>query len=99
MERWLDNTEKGKQKHWETDLSECHFVHHKSHKDYLGSNLGLRGERPATDRLNYGKAELPLVGSICFLSFVHSQVSKMDVRFWRQSVYVSGIRAWRYVVN
>jgi hypothetical protein len=60
VERWLDDTEKGKQEHWETDLSHCHFFHYKSHMDYLGSNPGLRGERPATDRLNYGKNELPL---------------------------------------
>jgi len=60
VERCLDDTAKGKQKHWEAGLSECHFVHHKSHMGYLGSNPGLRGERPATDRLNYGEAELSL---------------------------------------
>jgi len=60
VERWVGDTEKGKQKRWETDVSQCYFVHHKSHMDYFESNPGLRGERPATDRLNYGKAELSL---------------------------------------
>jgi len=60
VERWLDDAAKGKQKHWEADLSQWHFVQHKSHMDCLGSNPGLRGERPVTDRLNYGKAELSL---------------------------------------
>jgi hypothetical protein len=39
------------------NLSQCHFVHHKSHMDLdLGSNPGLRGERPATNRLSHGTA-------------------------------------------
>jgi hypothetical protein len=33
-------------------LSQCHFVHHKYDMDNAGSNPGLRGERPATDRLS-----------------------------------------------
>jgi len=29
-------------------LSHCHFVHHKSHMDYMGSKPGLHGENLAT---------------------------------------------------
>jgi hypothetical protein len=30
-EQWWNDTERGKQKYWEKNLSQCHFVHHKSH--------------------------------------------------------------------
>jgi hypothetical protein len=35
--------------------SQCHFIHHKSHWIDPGTNPGRRGERPATNRLSYGK--------------------------------------------
>jgi hypothetical protein len=38
------------------NLSQCYFVHHKSHMDTPGSNPGLCGERPATNRLSHGTA-------------------------------------------
>jgi hypothetical protein len=30
---WWKHTDRGKQKNWKKDLSQCHFVHHKSHMD------------------------------------------------------------------
>jgi hypothetical protein len=33
VEHWWNDTDRGKQKYWERNLSQCHFVHHKSHMD------------------------------------------------------------------
>ena len=49
---WWNEVDTGKPKYAEKSLSQCHFVHHKSHIDYPGIAPGLRGERPATNRLN-----------------------------------------------
>ena len=38
------------------NLSQSHFVHHKSHMDDSGLNPGLFGGRLATNRLSHGTA-------------------------------------------
>jgi hypothetical protein len=42
------------------NLSQCHFVHHKSHMDLPGSEPGPLRERPATNRLSYDTAVFAL---------------------------------------
>ena len=48
----------GKTDNSEKNLSQCHFVHHKSHT--WDRTPGLRGERPATNRLSHGTAVIEL---------------------------------------
>jgi hypothetical protein len=38
------------------NLPQRHLVHHKSHLQDPGSNLGRRSGKPATNRLSYGAA-------------------------------------------
>ena len=33
MEGWCNDTDRGELKYWERNLSQCHFVHDKSHTD------------------------------------------------------------------
>jgi hypothetical protein len=33
VEHWENISDRGKRKYWKEKLSQCHFVHHKSHVD------------------------------------------------------------------
>jgi hypothetical protein len=56
MKHWWNEIDRGKSKYSGKNLSQCHFVHHKSTWTDPGSNTGLRGGRPATNRLSHGTA-------------------------------------------
>jgi hypothetical protein len=49
---WWNDIDRGKLKDLEKILSQCHFVHHKSH----WIDPGCHGERPATNCLSHGMA-------------------------------------------
>jgi hypothetical protein len=52
MEHQWNEIDRGKPKYWRKKLSQCHFVHHKSHMN----DPDLRGGMPATNRLSHGTA-------------------------------------------
>jgi hypothetical protein len=62
------------------NLPQCHFVHLKPHMVCPDRNQGCRGEKPATNRLNYGTA-----------SHIHYIFSKDGNEYTRQNgKYVGG---------
>ena len=46
----MENTNKREPKYWDKHLSQCHYLHHKFHMDWAGSELGTRlwraGDQP-----------------------------------------------------
>jgi hypothetical protein len=40
LEQWWDYIDTGNPKYWEKTLSQCYFVHHKSHVDWLRIEAG-----------------------------------------------------------
>ena len=52
---WNDN-DKEKRRYWEKIMSHSYLVHHELTCTDARSNTGLRGYRPATDRLGHGNA-------------------------------------------
>jgi hypothetical protein len=55
---------RGKPKTLERNLSQCHFVHYKSHWIDPGVNPGHRSERLATNRLSHGAASCVFIFSL-----------------------------------
>jgi hypothetical protein len=56
MKHWWNNTDREKLMHSEKSLSQCHFIHHKSHMDLAGIFSNLRDERPMANSLHHGTA-------------------------------------------
>jgi hypothetical protein len=60
MEHRWNEIDGGKPKYSGKNLSQCYFVHHKSHMDWLGSNPGLRSYRRLLSALSHRTAHPPL---------------------------------------
>jgi hypothetical protein len=59
VQHWWNDTDRGKNRSTRRKAcSNAHFVHQNFTWIGLGSNPGLRGETPATDRLSYGVTAL-----------------------------------------
>jgi hypothetical protein len=62
MEHRWNEIDKENPKYSKKNLSQCHFVHHKTHKDWPGIEPGFCGERPVTNRLSHGTAMSTNIG-------------------------------------
>ena len=58
MEQWWNDTDRGKLKYWEKNLSQCPFGTTNPIWTTLGLIADLRGDRQATDRLAMGRTQL-----------------------------------------
>jgi hypothetical protein len=56
MKHQLNDTDRGKRKDSEGNLSRTHFSTTKSTWIAVGATLDLRGEKPTANRLSYGTA-------------------------------------------
>ena len=56
MEHRWNEIDIGRRKYSGENLSQCHFVHQNPTRTTPGSNPGLHGGTPATNRLSHGKA-------------------------------------------
>jgi hypothetical protein len=70
-QRWND-IDRGKPKDSEKNLSQCHFVYHKSHMDRQAASAGFRSEKPVTNRLSCSMAD-----------FFPCQVKSLFTTIWR----------------
>jgi hypothetical protein len=56
MKHCWNDTDREKPMYSEKNLSQRHFIHNKSHMDWVGMFSSLPGERPETNCLNHGTA-------------------------------------------
>jgi hypothetical protein len=68
MEQRCNDTDRGKPKNSAKNLTQCHFVHHKSNGTDLVERPRFRGENPATNRLSYGTAKTILFAHVVFVT-------------------------------
>jgi len=54
VEHWWNGSDRGKLKYWERNLSQWHFVQHKSHIDWLGIEPGSPWWESTTGSLGHG---------------------------------------------
>jgi hypothetical protein len=61
------------------NLSQCHFVYHKSNMVDPGANPGLCGWRPLTNSLSHGTALHPVLPTVVLFVFIY-RLSSLSLR-------------------
>jgi len=74
MEQWWNDSDSGKQRYWERNLSPCHVVYHKSPMERPGLEFALRHKKLATNPLSHGTAQQNVSESARLHSTPHSTV-------------------------
>ena len=105
MEHWWNDTDKGKLRYWEGNLSQCHCVHQKCHTEWPWNEPGLprlKPERPArtshrAEYKDHPNARPPLqcaqysVAPISFFILAGSviQHNRRERRTWKDRVILT----------
>jgi hypothetical protein len=94
------------QKYSEKNLSQCHFVHHKSTWTGPRSNPDLRDERPATNRLSHGTANpVTLRNKIVYFecSFIRAYLTNEEkctrYKYYRRQNLYSAVKLLTTIVT
>jgi len=53
VRRWWNDADRERAQYSDRNLSQCHRVPHKPHRDFPGLKPFIRGERTATDSVNH----------------------------------------------
>ena len=82
VECWWNDTDREAPMYLDRNLSQCHFVHHKPHRDWPGLNPVIRGEGPATDGVKHDSYFYPLFPQTNLLKNTYSTIIILRRSHW-----------------